>query len=149
MYGYVCVCVCVCVCTCPCVLSLPRDLLEQCFSNFNVDTNRLGVLLKFRSWFGMSVVKPKNLRCCASDGFPRDADAAVCGPHFKEQGPKEADLGWYHKVMNASKVHRLVRKSFPFLLCHDHLNVLKVSPSLMAPGASTHRTTGPLPSSYS
>lgn len=44
------VCVCVCVRAHVRVLSLPRDLLEQCSKNSDVDVNNLGILLKFSSF---------------------------------------------------------------------------------------------------
>lgn len=42
-------------------LSLPRDLLEQRFSNLRVDMNHVGILLLCTFWFGVSGVKPKML----------------------------------------------------------------------------------------
>lgn len=110
-----------------CVLppSLHRDLLQQHFSDFNVDMKHPGILLKCGSWSGISDGTP--------DGFLCDADVAVCGPTSKSKAlRKQISVD----IIKASKVHRLVKKSFPFLSPHDDPGVLKVSPSLMVPGAS-------------
>lgn len=34
-----------------CLIKLRKDILQQCFSNFNVCSNRQGLLFKRRSWF--------------------------------------------------------------------------------------------------
>lgn len=72
-----------------------NPFLHECFSNFNMLVNQLGILLKCKFVITGSVVE---LRLCISNWLPGDASASLWTA-FKQQGSKSLVLLWV-QVLN-------------------------------------------------